>query len=131
MKAEVMQELEEEIRKYKLLEEDRFRNINKYDTYISISKRKILDIMRLLDLEKCNGVKRTIVPMTKFLTIEEIKSQFSDEEIANLVVCKVDLEETRNNIMLKHGFSRSVADAILRNIKENYEYKIEELEILK
>jgi predicted transcriptional regulator len=102
-----------------------------YDNYISLSKGKILDYMKLLSLEKHDGVKRVLQPVTKSLSIEEIMSQFDDVQIVELLVCNLDLEKTIDNIMIKKGYSRAMAEAVVRNIKELYEYKTEELEILK
>lgn len=131
MKDQLLKELEEEIVKYKELNKDRFRKVNMYDNYISLSKGKILDYMKLLSLEKHDGVKRVLQPVTKSLSIEEIMSQFNDMQIAELLVCNLDLEKTIDNIMIKKGYSRAMAEAVVRNIKELYEYKTEELEILK
>lgn len=131
MKDQLLKELEEEIVKYKELNKDRFRKVNMYDNYISLSKGKILDYMKLLSLEKHDGVKRVLQPVTKSLSIEEIMSQFNDMQIVELLVCNLDLEKTIDNIMIKKGYSRAMAEAVVRNIKELYEYKTEELEILK
>jgi len=131
VKDQLLKELEEEIVKYKELNKDRFRKVNMYDNYISLSKGKILDYMKLLSLEKHDGVKRVLQPVTKSLSIEEIMSQFNDMQIVELLVCNLDLEKTIDNIMIKKGYSRAMAEAVVRNIKELYEYKTEELEILK
>ena len=131
MQNQLLKELEEEIIKYKELNKDRFRKVNMYDNYIQLSKGKILDYMKLLSLEKHDGVKRVLQPVTKSLSIEEIMSQFDDVQIVELLVCNLDLEKTIDNIMIKKGYSRAMAEAVVRNIKELYEYKTEELEILK
>ena len=131
MQNQLLKELEEEIVKYKELNKDRFRKVNMYDNYIQLSKGKILDYMKLLSLEKHDGVKRVLQPVTKSLSIEEIMSQFDDVQIVELLVCNLDLEKTIDNIMIKKGYSRAMAEAVVRNIKELYEYKTEELEILK
>lgn len=127
----MLRELEDEIRKFKMLHKDRFTKVNLYDNYIHLSKHRILDLMKVLKLDKHDGVKRVLQPMTKSLTIEEIMSQFPDVQTAGLVVCNLDVEKTIDNIMIKKGYSRAMAEAVVRNIKELYEYKTEELEILK
>lgn len=124
-------ELQEEIRKYKMLVEDRFKNLNMFDNYIQLSKHRVLDLMKVLKLEEYQGVKRVLKPVTKFLTIEEILSHFDDIQIVSMLVCKLDFEKTVDNIMIKKGYSRSMAEAIVRNIKQIYEYQTEELEIKK
>jgi predicted transcriptional regulator len=114
-----------------MLQEDRFKKLNIYDNYIQLSKHKILDLMKVLKLEEYQGVKRILKPETKNLTIEEIMLQFTDVEIVKLLVCNLDLKKTVDNVMIRKGYSRAMAEAIVRNIKQMYEYQIEELEIKK
>lgn len=131
MEKQLIAELEEEIRLLKMLEQDRFKKLNTFDNYIYLSKRKILDLMNVLRIERHNGVKRTMRSVTKVLSVGEIMSQFSDVQLAELVVCNVDVEKTIDNIMIKKGYSRAIAEGVLRNLNNAYEVKIEDIEVLK
>lgn len=129
MEKELYKELGEEIAKLKELKLDKQRYINLYDNFIRVSERNILDQMNVLRISEHNGAKRTLTPQMKILSIEQIKKQFLDENLADLVVCDVNIEKTIDNITLRLGHSRNMAKSLLRTLLEAYEYKIESIEV--
>lgn len=131
MEQELKKELDDNIAKLKELYIDLDKKNNLYQNYIYKTKHDILGIFRLLNIEKYGGVKAILKPKMKSLTVENVMMSFSDIEIAKMVVCDINVEKTIENITLKLGYSENMAKSVLRNLLENYEYKTEDLEILK
>jgi len=124
-------ELSDEIRKHNMFVRDRDRFQNVYETYRLVSKEKILNIFKMLKINKFENVKMTKKKVLPLLTVEELKTAFNDKSMIDLVVVKVDVDETIRNIQLKHGYSEKIAKGFLNLLLELKEYEVEELEILK
>jgi hypothetical protein len=129
MEKELYKELGEEIAKLKELKLDKQKLTNLYDNFIRISERNILDQMNILRISEYDGAKRTLTPQIKSLSIEQIKKQFLDESLADLVVCDINIEKTIDNMTLRLGHSRNMAKSLLRTLLEAYEYKMESIEV--
>ena len=124
-------ELDEEIRKYKLYCEDLEKTKNTFETYKTISAEKILSMFELLDLESRNGVKKISEKVLSLVTVEELRNAFNDKTMANLVVVKVDVQKTIENMKYKLGYSESIVKGFLDLLLELYEFEYDDLKILR
>lgn len=124
-------ELDEEIRKYKLYCEDLEKTKNTFETYKSISRDKILSMFSMLDIQSRNGVKIEKEKLLSLVTVEELQNAFNDKTMANLVVVKVDVQKTIENMKYKLGYSESIVKGFLDLLLELYEIEYDDLKILR
>lgn len=124
-------ELEEEIRKYKLYCEDLTKTKNTFETYKDISKEKILSLFSILDIDKYSGVKKIREKVLSLVTIEELRNAFNDKSMADLVVVKVDLDKTIENMKYKLGYNENIVKGFLDLLLELYEFEYDDLKILR
>ena len=124
-------ELDEEIRKYKLYCEDLEKTKNTFETYKDISKEKILSLFSILDIDKYSGVKKIREKILSLVTIEELRNAFNDKSMADLVVVKVDLDKTIENMKYKLGYNENIVKGFLDLLLELYEFEYDDLKILR
>ena len=124
-------ELDEEIRKYKLYCEDLEKTKNTFETYKSISRDKILSMFSMLDIQSRNGVKIEKEKLLSLVTVEELQNAFNDKSMADLVVVKVDLEKTIENMKYKLGYNENIVKGFLDLLLELYEFEYDDLKILR
>ena len=124
-------ELKEEIRKYKLVVQDIQRFNVQYGNFQDNTKERILQLMKELDIDKMDGVKKVKTKILPKLSVEKIRSAFNDKDMANLVVVDVDIEKTIENIVLRHGYSNAIAKSFLTLLLELHEFEYENLGVLK
>lgn len=131
MEEKLLKELDEEIRKYKLYCEDLEKSTNTFETYKMISRDKILSMFSILNLKSRSGVKVEKEKLLSLVTVEELRNAFNDKSMADLVVVKVDLQKTIENIKYKLGFSESITKGFLDLLLELYEIEYDDLKILR
>lgn len=131
MEEKLLKELDEEIRKYKLYCEDLEKSTNTFETYKMISRDKILSMFSILNLKSRNGVKVENKKLLSFVTVEELRNAFNDKSMADLVVVKVDLQKTIENIKYKLGFNENIVKGFLDLLLELYEIEYDDLKILR
>ncbi len=124
-------ELSKEIRKYLMYCEDLKRFNNVYQNYKNLSEDKIIDFMKSLDVQKHDNVKLVKHKYLRDVSVKEIRQAFNDKSMADLVVVKVDVEKTIENIKLKNGHSEKIAKGLLELLLELYELEVEKIEVLK
>lgn len=90
-------------------------------------KNAIIDKMRFLGIDKLNKVKLVEKPILKEITISQLKEVISEKLLDNVCVT-VDLEATRNSLIVNCGMSNIVVEEILNNIKRIETNKIFDLE---
>lgn len=131
MEEKLLKELDEEIRKYKLYCEDLEKSTNTFETYKMISRDKILSMFSILNLKSRNGVKVENKKLLSLVTVEELRNAFNDKSMADLVVVKVDLQKTIENMKYKLGFSENITKGFLDLLLELYEFEYDDLKILR
>lgn len=131
MEEKLLKELDEEIRKYKLYCEDLEKSTNTFETYKMISRDKILSMFSILNLKSRNGVKVDNKKLLSLVTVEELRNAFNDKSMADLVVVKVDLQKTIENMKYKLGFSENITKGFLDLLLELYEIEYDDLKILR
>lgn len=131
MEEKLLKELDEEIRKYKLYCEDLEKSTNTFETYKMISRDKILSMFSILNLKSRNGVKVENKKLLSLVTVEELRNAFNDKSMADLVVVKVDLQKTIENMKYKLGFSENITKGFLDLLLELYEIEYDDLKILR
>lgn len=131
MEEKLLKELDEEIRKYKLYCEDLEKSTNTFETYKMISRDKILSMFSILNLKSRNGVKVENKKLLSLVTVEELRNAFNDKSMADLVVVKVDLQKTIENMKYKLGFSENITKGFLDLLLELYEFDYDDLKILR
>lgn len=131
MEEKLLKELDEEIRKYKLYCEDLEKSTNTFETYKMISRDKILSMFSILNLKSRNGVKVENKKLLSLVTVEELRNAFNDKSMADLVVVKVDLQKTIENMKYKLGFNENIVKGFLDLLLELYEFDYDDLKILR
>lgn len=131
MEEKLLKELDEEIRKYKLYCEDLEKSTNTFETYKMISRDKILSMFSILNLKSRNGVKVDNKKLLSLVTVEELRNAFNDKSMADLVVVKVDLQKTIENMKYKLGFNENIVKGFLDLLLELYEFEYDDLKILR
>lgn len=131
MEEKLLKELDEEIRKYKLYCEDLEKSTNTFETYKMISRDKILSMFSILNLKSRNGVKVENKKLLSLVTVEELRNAFNDKSMADLVVVKVDLQKTIENMKYKLGFNENIVKGFLDLLLELYEFEYDDLKILR
>lgn len=130
-KDDIEKELDLEIGRYIMLEDDLTKLKHSYETFKDVSKDKIISMMKTLDLNSFGKVKRVLKRVYPPTTVEELKNLFNDNSLADLIVVSVDVDKTFDNLMIKGGFSEQLAKKYISMFTELNQLQYEELEIKK
>ncbi len=131
MSKDLIKDLELEIRKFNLYLTD----INKfnitYNNYLDLNKETIIELFKILDIEKYKNVKYVKKKVLPSISIEQLSAYFNDKSMIDLLVVDVNIEKTIENIKMKQGYNDKIANGILNLLLEAKEYEIEDLELMK
>ena len=126
-----MNDLREEVRKYKIVISDLTKTKNKLENYKDMLKSNIFSLMKLYMVDECEGVKKVSKKHLPSITMQVLNNSFNDVDMANLIVVNVDIEKSIENIMIKKGYNEKIAQGILELLSDINDFEYEDLVIKK
>jgi hypothetical protein len=126
-----MDDLKEEIRKYKICDVDLKKTTNRLQNYKDLLKSNIIALMKAYHINECDGVKLTSKRLLPSVPMSRLNECFNDLDMANQVVVNVDIEKTVENLMIKKGYNEKIAQGVIDLLMDLNEQNIDDLIIKK
>jgi len=131
MSKDLIKDLELEIRKFNLYLTDINKFNTTYNNYLDLNKETIIELFKILNIEKYKNVKYVKKKVLPSISIEQLSAYFNDRSMIDLLVVDVNIEKTIENIKMRQGFNDKIANGILNLLLEAKQYEIEDLELMK
>lgn len=113
------EQLKNEIRKYIEIDNDIKKFNNKYTMFKESVEENILELMDLLDLKSYDKIKIIEEKPLIEASYDELKNKYNGDSIVDLLVVRVDIEKTIENIMIKKGYNETIARKVVSKLNDN------------
>lgn len=113
------EQLKNEIRKYIEIDNDIKKFNNKYTMFKEGIEENIFKLMDLLDLKSYDKIKIVEEKPLIEATYDELKNKYNGDSIVDLLVVRVDIEKTIENIMIKKGYNETIARKVVSKLNDS------------
>lgn len=113
------EQLKNEIRKYIEIDNDIKKFNNKYTMFKESVEENILKLMDLLNLKSHDKIKIIEEKPLIEASYDELKNKYNGDSIVDLLVVRVDIEKTIENIMIKKGYAEPIARKVVSKLNDS------------
>ena len=113
------EQLKVEIKKYVEIDNDIKKFNNKYTMFKESIEENILKLMDLLDLKSYDKIKIVEEKPLIEASYDELKNKYNGGSIVDLLVVRVDIEKTIENIMIKRSYAEPIARKIVSKLNDS------------